>query len=486
MATLHPIEAFTVPSEAVSRSGWRLEGSFYGSDGYRAARLLFRSGFDLPEVRTRAKVLWFGPFARTYVVDPSKGIPFISSAEMMEARIRPEKFLSATLTRVVDRLRVQEGIILISCSGTIGNVALCTSDLDGMAVSQHAIRVIPNDKSDLGLFYTLFQSSAGKFLIKRSRSGSVIESIYEDDVSGLFVPVLPRSLRERLTEMIEEVCRLHVEANELLDEAEAQVQRQCGLPDLSELDMTASEEVLSKALIFRVPATEVFGQECKYGSVRLDATYHLPLASKLRHLIMNSGGKELETIVTGVRRSALRQRTYVDGAVQGIPLIGGKQMMQVRPSDISYISKAMTRGIERERVYRGWTLVTCSGTLGRVQFVHRNFEDFIPSEHCMRIIPNEIEAKAGFIYAFLASPYGQVQLAQLSYGSVIPELRDFQFNSIAVALPSDHGKSIHKVVVRAFDCRADALALEDDAIRLFETAVEEGKETTEENWGREY
>jgi hypothetical protein len=40
--------------------------------------------------------------------------------------------------------------------------------------------------------------------------------------------------------------------------------------------------------------------------------------------------------------------------------------------------------------------------------------------------------------------------------------------------------------VRAFDCRADAFALEDEAIRLFEAAIEEGRDATEEKWGREY
>jgi hypothetical protein len=104
----------------------------------------------------------------------------------------------------------------------------------------------------------------------------------------------------------------------------------------------------------------------------------------------------------------------------------------------------------------------------------------------MRIVPNEAEAKPGFIYAFLASPYGQIQLAQRAYGSVIPELRDFQFHSIAIPLPPDRGQAVHRIVVRAFDCRADALALENEAIRLFEAAIEGGRDATEEKWGREY
>ena len=43
-----------------------------------------------------------------------------------------------------------------------------------------------------------------------------------------------------------------------------------------------------------------------------------------------------------------------------------------------------------------------------------------------------------------------------------------------------------KRVQTAYDKRADAIALEDEAIRLFEAAIEEGRDATEEKWGREY
>jgi type I restriction enzyme S subunit len=486
MSVVHPIEAFTVPSEAVLQSGCRLEGSYYGSDGYRAARSLFRSGFELNELGTHAIVRWFGPFSRTYVTDPARGIAFLSSSQIMEAKLEPEKYISTALTRDLARLLVKDGMILVSCSGTIGNVALCTSDFDGVAVSQHAIRVIPRDQESLGSLYAFLQSPAGQFLVKRSKSGSVVESIYENDVSTLLIPQLPRRLREHLTNVVREVSRLRVDANALLKMAEAAVQHQCDLPDLATLESSVKADSLSNACVFKTPSETAYRGGNLFGSVRLDATYYDPVAANLRGLILNSGGRELKEVVSNVRRSAMRSRVYVDQASQGVPLIGGKQMMQTRPSDINYISKALTRGLERERVHRGWTLVTCSGTLGRVQFVHRNFEEAVPSEHCMRIVPNEQEAKAGFIYAFLASPYGKVQFSQRAYGSVIPELRDFQFNSIAISVPPDRGEEIHRMVVNAFDHRADALALENEAIRLFEAAVEDGKQITEENWGTDY
>jgi restriction endonuclease S subunit len=104
----------------------------------------------------------------------------------------------------------------------------------------------------------------------------------------------------------------------------------------------------------------------------------------------------------------------------------------------------------------------------------------------MRVIPNKKKVWPGFIYAFLASPYGQLQIQQRAYGSVIPELRDFQFNSIALRLPQDKGEAIHHKVVQAFDDRADAKAKEDAALSLFMSALANGRAYVESEWGKEY
>jgi type I restriction enzyme S subunit len=486
MAAVHPIEAFTVPSDAVFKSGCRLEGSFYGSDGYRAARAMFHSGFKLEKLGSFAEVRWPGIFARRYVQDPAVGIPFLTTSDVVEAKPPHRRYISAALTVGLAGVTVSAGDILVTRSGTVGKVVLCTKNHAGSAVSEDALRVLPTSGSIRGLLYCYLQSPAGQFLVVRSKSGSVVEHLYEDDLRDQLIPVLPLKLRTRLTELVEGMSRLRVEANGLLDEAEGEIQIQCGLPNLSDLEASTTSGSLSGARVFIVRSDEVFGPENQFGAVRFDATYYDPLAARLRKVILGSGGKQLSGVLREVRNSGLRKRMYVDDPSVGVPMIGGKQLMQVRISDVSYLSKALTRNLHEETVRAGWTLVSCGGTLGRTLFVHRNLEGWAVSQHVMRLLPDESQVWPGYLYAFVASPYGQIQVAQRAYGSVIPELRDFQFDSIAIAVPPDRGRAIHDTVVRAFDCRADALALENEAIRLFEAAIEQGRDATEEKWGREY
>jgi type I restriction enzyme S subunit len=486
---LSSAEAFATASTEVTTGLHRLEGAFYGSTGYRSARKLRSSGLTLLSVGQKADVQWFGPFTRTYVESPSCGVPFLSSSDMMEARIVPDRFLSKVLTRSLDRLLVQSGSVLVSRSGTVGNVAMVTADISNMAVSEHAIRVTTHRDQDdwRGLVYCLLQCELGQYLLTRNKSGSVIESLYADDVASLPLPRLPRAFRTELTRLIDDSCEMRVKANRRLDEAQEQVRRSCYLPDLKAFDPPQAFGDDSSAEMFVASSKAGLSPDRGFGELRLDATYHEPVALGIsKRILASKGGIELGSLLLGVRNSSLRKRIYVEDAGQGVPLIGGKQLVQWRQLGLKYLSRALTKNLESEKVQNSWTIVSCGGTLGRCQFVHRNFEDCVMSQDVMRVIPDPSKVHPGFIYAFLSSPYGQAQIMQRGYGSVIPRLRDFQFRSIAIRVPDDKGEAVHETVVRAFDLRADARASEDRAINLFEEAIRRGRSYVEAEWGAEY
>jgi type I restriction enzyme S subunit len=452
----------------------RLEATYYASDGYTALEALYQSGFELTTVGKLARVLWFGPFARRYVDDPERGLPFLSSSHMMEARPRDYPLISLKHTRNLAGYQVRDGQILVSCSGTIGNVVLVTKDLDGFAVSQHAIRVIPKDPLDLGLLYCYLQSALGQFLLKRSTSGSVVTSIYEADVANLPIPKLPLELRRDLTERIRKVSALRVEANRLLDEAERMVQEQLDLPPIEDFTSTQSS---SGATTFNVSAAKRVSRQIEYGQQRLDATFYDPAVAALREHLTASAAIPLSRLLTEIRNSNLRKRVYVDDPDYGVALMGGRQLTQLRPAPIAWLSRFATKGLSSERVQENWILVSCGGTVGRVSMVDRHTSGIVYTQDVMRVICNPKKTYPGFIYAFLASAYGRTQLLSASYGSVQKKLRTFHTGDILIRLPSDDGASIHQKVCEAFDARATAADFEDSAYARFADALKESKNT---------
>jgi len=60
-------------------------------------------------------------FKRIYV-NPEYGVPFLSSSEIISLRPRLENYLSLKHTKNLSKLLIHKWDILISCSGTIGNV----------------------------------------------------------------------------------------------------------------------------------------------------------------------------------------------------------------------------------------------------------------------------------------------------------------------------------------------------------------------------
>jgi len=481
MASLRPIEAFAVPSEAVFQSGCRLEGSFYGSDGYRATRALFRSRFELPFIGDHAEV--FNPpiFKRVYVDDETHGVPYLTGSGLLEARPAKEVFLSRTLTDCLEELAIREGMILVSDSGTIGRTVLATPEIDGWASTNNLIRVISKDVTRVSqeYLYAYLITLVGQYMLTRNTYGSVVEHIEPSHVRKTPFPILPTRLRERLTEMIEDVCRLRVEANALLDEAEVEVQRQCKLPHLN-------SNLQNSQIAFVRSSCDILESASILGSLRLDASAYDPEASAVRGVIAKGFHEELRRLCKEIIYIGKVYRVPVEDKRFGAPLLSGKDLVMIRPAGEKFLSVLNAKHIERCRLHHNWVLVSCSGNIGRVAMCYRNFEGYVGSEHMLRVICNENTINPFYVSAFLSSSYGQAQMQAATYGSVIPEFSKDQLGHLLIAIPGDRGKAIGTIVKSAYDKKADASALEDEAIHIFETAIEEGKETTEKKWGREY
>src|ERR1035438_4442741 len=87
--------------------------------------------------------LELGPqqFKRIYT-DKRHGVPFVSSRDMFFLPLRPERFLSRRMLKLGD-LMVPDGWLLLSRSGTAGNVPYVNRHLAECAISDHAIRIEP-------------------------------------------------------------------------------------------------------------------------------------------------------------------------------------------------------------------------------------------------------------------------------------------------------------------------------------------------------
>ena len=144
---------------------------------------------------------------RNYV--ENDGIYFLSSSEMMLAN--PKRFCKKISRRTpnLNDLLVKKGNILISRSGTVGNTILVSDDLNGCAVSEHAMRlVIDEEKIAPEYVFAYFCTKQGKDSLAILPYGSVIVTLGEEFLGDVDLPLLPIETQDRITALVKEYSKM--------------------------------------------------------------------------------------------------------------------------------------------------------------------------------------------------------------------------------------------------------------------------------------
>ncbi len=127
-------------------------------------------------------------FKRHYVDEAPGTVPFFGGANISELLPTGVKWLAADDPKLRD-LRVEEGWILVTRSGSTGIVATVPKAWAGAALSEHVIRIVPDPaKVDPGYLLAVLRSSYGQNYLARGIFGSVIDEITPAYVGQMPVP----------------------------------------------------------------------------------------------------------------------------------------------------------------------------------------------------------------------------------------------------------------------------------------------------------
>lgn len=232
-------------------------------------------------------------------------------------------------------------------------------------------------------------------------------------------------------------------------------------------------------------------------ALRLDASFYNPRVARAIEILKKSpfristlGDPEITQQIFIPPRF---RRIYVDKN-HGVPFLQGSHIVQFQPADLKYLSKTAQRNLHKWIIKKGWILVTCSGTIGRIAIAPKEWDGWAASQHILRIIPKPgSPCPPGYLSAFLSSPIGQAQLTAQIYGAVVDELTEAQARSVLVPVPQtkkqcEEVEAINKVALQAIKKWAEASNLATKAIEAvgsllpepeaLEMAVEEPEKLT--------
>ena len=116
-------------------------------------------------------------------------------------------------------------------------------------------------------------------------------------------------------------------------------------------------------------------------------------------------------------------RSYTTNREYGIPFLGSADIFEADLSYAPLIAKGSAHDVERVKLRPGWTLITCSGmTAGRVTYSRLEMDGYACSQHVMRVIPDRSKVPAGYLYTFLASPFGIPMIKGGIYGTSVKHI----------------------------------------------------------------
>lgn len=131
-----------------------------------------------------------GRFKRVYV-EEEYGIPFFSGRNIKELDPSGKRYLSFAQhdKKIKEELTLYENMILVTCSGTIGHVALVPKHWDGWAMTHDIIRCISR-KDIAGYVYIWLSSEYANVLLQAKAYGSVVPHIEKEHLLEIPVPLL--------------------------------------------------------------------------------------------------------------------------------------------------------------------------------------------------------------------------------------------------------------------------------------------------------
>lgn len=197
-------------------------------------------------------------------------------------------------------------------------------------------------------------------------------------------------------------------------------------------------------------------------NLRLDAThYDRETANALQEL--RKSGHKLRRLseMSDVLLPGQFARIWAKDAKHGRRYINATDLMSLNSIGVAeerYLSEATKTDINELVIHKGWLLLTCSGTIGRLFYVTERMDGWVATHDLIRIVPHA-GVSVGFLHAYLSSPVAQKQILGHTHGGQIDHVTHHQVGGVLVPeLGDDQVKDIHKQMMDALRQRERAIA----------------------------
>ena len=462
----------SISISTVPNNGYRIDPSLHLSEGVSVRAKLSICPYGLvPVSKCSSKIFIGNIFSRVFVGDQEYGIPYLSASETVRADLETGRFLSKKQAAELNYLMLEKDWILITCSGTLGNVSYTNKNYCGKIATHDLIRIVPSNTTiRKGCLFAFLASKYGYFQITQSQFGGVVKHINESQTGDILVPKFPDELQKDIDELVLEAARLREEATEDLKKAEKTFKRKADLRDLvtDDYDYFGHRSNQREVSCFTRSIQDI-------GTTTINAFNHSERIRKLK--------ASMTCKIIPLKDALKEGRTYGTSGLPNIEVKPGHGIMLINQKDMfdnivkgKWIS---SRGSDPENVLEyGEILIACDGTLGenelfcRAVFANEDLKGSYVSSHFLRLKVND-EIPSGYLYCWLNSDYGFRLIRNTQAGTKLCHPINKLFLDIPVPIvEKDSMLEIDRLVREAHTKRHQANQKELKAISMVEQEIE--------------
>jgi hypothetical protein len=351
------------------------------------------------------------------------GVPFLAATQVFDARPIPRKWLVKDQTDNLDSRFVKHGMILVTCSGSVGrSIVACNPHLDKF-ITNDLIRVESIDSKYWGWIYSYLRASKTRAMMKSSRYGHIIKHLETNHLKELPIPDISETVLERFNNIANQVLDLRDQAYAATLAAEAHYEKCVGSYRTTD----------SGELGFVVNSTKTIFQT----RLRLDASRHNPLAINLWAHLTRAG--KLQPL------SECGFKIWVPGRYKRIPASDGvifldsSDLFETSPDTDKMFADGEFGDKYKGRVEPGWLLMASSGQVygivGGVVLASQFYVGKVVANHVIRIAPTtKATARPGYVLVALTHPnLGTPLIKALTFGSSVPEISPIDVAQFGIA-----------------------------------------------------
>ncbi len=167
----------------------KLNAAFYNPEHLKKIDKINQDNFEMVQLSSLVERIFFpGRFKRNYVDKYEQAVPFLGGTNITQMISHTDKWLRHDDPKL-KQLAVKKGWILITRSGTTGVISSVPSYWDGFAISDHVIRIVPNNKIDPYYLLAFLKTPQCQAALTQGIFGSVIDEITPETIQNIQVPI---------------------------------------------------------------------------------------------------------------------------------------------------------------------------------------------------------------------------------------------------------------------------------------------------------